>query len=144
MLAEYEPWVISRVTDPRIGIASTLKFLPTVAEVKQACEAEMAPIHRENARRKVEEDRLLRLAEPEEDRANRPNYEELQRRCHAAGLPIGETPSRAAATEQEITDLKAKYGISDAAWDDLPDVASSRHGTMKPLPIVEAASIVGE
>jgi subtilisin family serine protease len=37
-LAEYEQEVVDYVTDPRTGLPSKLKWLPTVAEVREACE----------------------------------------------------------------------------------------------------------
>lgn len=37
-LAEYPPEVIEHVTDPRTGLPAKLKFLPSVAEVREACE----------------------------------------------------------------------------------------------------------
>lgn len=40
VLAEYSQFVVDRVTDPRTGIATTCKFLPTVAELTDACKAE--------------------------------------------------------------------------------------------------------
>jgi hypothetical protein len=39
ILAEYPPDVVQRVTDPRTGIARKIKFLPTVAELSEECEA---------------------------------------------------------------------------------------------------------
>lgn len=44
VLSEYPREVIESVTDPRTGLPSRLKWLPTVAEVKEACEAVMWPI----------------------------------------------------------------------------------------------------
>lgn len=38
VLAEYSPEVIQRVTDPRTGLPRTMKFMPNVAEVSEACE----------------------------------------------------------------------------------------------------------
>ena len=37
-LNEFPPAVIDFVTDPRTGLPSRLKWLPTVAEVREACE----------------------------------------------------------------------------------------------------------
>lgn len=37
-LAEYSPEVIEYITDPRTGLPAKLKWLPTVAEVREACE----------------------------------------------------------------------------------------------------------
>ncbi len=38
ILAEYSPEVIKRITDPRSGLPRKLKWLPTVAEVSEACD----------------------------------------------------------------------------------------------------------
>jgi hypothetical protein len=38
ILAQYEPEVIQRVTDPRAGIPRQLKFMPNPAEVAEACD----------------------------------------------------------------------------------------------------------
>jgi hypothetical protein len=45
VLSEYPIGVLRRVSDPRTGIAGRLKFLPTVAEIKNACDAEMKLRH---------------------------------------------------------------------------------------------------
>ena len=37
-LAEYPKEVIEYITDPRTGLPAKLKWLPTVAEVREACE----------------------------------------------------------------------------------------------------------
>ncbi len=38
ILSEYEPKVIAFVTDPRTGLPSRLKWLPSIAEVRVACD----------------------------------------------------------------------------------------------------------
>ena len=64
MLSEYPQEIIARVTDPRTGLARRLRFLPTVAEVADACEVEMVPYRRrwreELKRREDEQERALR------------------------------------------------------------------------------------
>jgi len=47
ILAEYEPEVIKRVTDPRTGIPRQLKFMPNPAEVAEACDKAKAFIKTE-------------------------------------------------------------------------------------------------
>jgi hypothetical protein len=37
VLNEYPPAIIDYVTDPRTGLPNTLKWLPAVAEVREAC-----------------------------------------------------------------------------------------------------------
>lgn len=39
-LSDYPAHVVSAVVDPRTGLPSKLKFLPTIAEIKSACEDE--------------------------------------------------------------------------------------------------------
>jgi hypothetical protein len=39
VLGEYSPDVIARVSDPRTGVARTNKFLPSVNEISDACDA---------------------------------------------------------------------------------------------------------
>jgi len=38
ILSEYDPAVIKRVTDPRLGIARKSKWMPNPAELSEACE----------------------------------------------------------------------------------------------------------
>ena len=38
ILSEYPQAVVQRVTDPRTGIARKVKFLPSIAELSEACE----------------------------------------------------------------------------------------------------------
>lgn len=39
ILAEYDPEVIRRITDPRTGIPRRMKFMPNPAEISEECEA---------------------------------------------------------------------------------------------------------
>ena len=47
ILAEYEPEVIRRVTDPRQGIAREVNWMPTLAEVSKACNSAKATVEAE-------------------------------------------------------------------------------------------------
>lgn len=42
ILNEYPPAVIDFVTDPRTGLPNRLKWLPTVAEVREGCDLQLA------------------------------------------------------------------------------------------------------
>lgn len=57
-LARFPLEVAQRVTDPRSGLPARSKWLPTVAEVREACDGEMATENRAAARQR-------RLAETE-------------------------------------------------------------------------------
>lgn len=47
VLADYEPDVIVRVTDPRTGLPRKTKFLPNPAEVGEACDEALAAVKAE-------------------------------------------------------------------------------------------------
>jgi hypothetical protein len=49
-LARYSEDVVWTVTDPRTGLPSRSNWLPTIAEVRAACEAEIAPQRRAEER----------------------------------------------------------------------------------------------
>lgn len=117
VLSDYPLEIIRAVVDPRKGLPSRCKWLPTVAEIKEACEAEHAPIVRRveqqhQVRRQLEDRALL-----EAPRENRPTYEDLIQRCVDAGLPMRpkETP------RISVDAVKAKFGISDEAWNAIPN-----------------------
>lgn len=64
ILSSYPQAVAYRVTDPRTGIAGKSQWLPTVAEVRAACEAEMAPARASEAADRRREDTRLYLEGP--------------------------------------------------------------------------------
>ena len=43
-LMAYPPEIVTQATDPRRGIQSTSKFLPSIAELMEACERRMTPL----------------------------------------------------------------------------------------------------
>lgn len=61
ILSEYPDSVIETVTDPRTGIPSKVKWLPTVAEVKTECESHMYRVRYQEAwdRRVAEQRRAI-------------------------------------------------------------------------------------
>jgi hypothetical protein len=50
VLGEYPPDVVEFVTDPRTGIAARLKWLPSIAEVHEACREHGAELEARNKR----------------------------------------------------------------------------------------------
>jgi hypothetical protein len=76
VLSAYPEKVVQRVADPRTGIAGQSKWLPTIAEMKHACEVEMAPTY---AAARRENSRLQLLAlQDHGDRSRRKTYAELK------------------------------------------------------------------
>lgn len=62
VLADYPREVVDHVTDPRTGLPGTQKFLPNVAEVREACDARAASTERARTydERVAEQTRLTR------------------------------------------------------------------------------------
>lgn len=53
VLSAYPPHCIDQVADPCRGIQTRSKFVPTAAEIREACEEAMAPLRREQERERV-------------------------------------------------------------------------------------------
>jgi tryptophanyl-tRNA synthetase len=120
VLAEYPEETIRYVTDPRTGIPSRVDWMPTVGEVKRACEDHYGPtrraLEREAAERKVlEERRQLAIT----DGRPRKTYEELVADCRARGLMISGGKRSAVET---IDAFLAEYGVTREQFDALPDL----------------------
>lgn len=77
VLSSYPEAVAYRVTDPRTGLAGTSKWLPTVSEVRSACEAEMAPAREEEARR-LRRERAAAVLGGSDRRIDKANWDRLQ------------------------------------------------------------------
>jgi len=118
ILSEYPREVIDYVTDPRTGLASTLKWIPEPAEVREVCEAHMAPVRRQQQREAIERKNKQSLEAPV-DRSRRKSYAEIQADFAAASIFIG--GPRRPAPRDTAASLKAKYGISEADWNAIPD-----------------------
>jgi hypothetical protein len=80
VLSDYPIQIVRAVCDPRNGLPSRCKWLPSIAEIKEACEEKQGPIVRERVRR----------AQLEKQFAERDNTD------HSKRLTVAE--------------LKAKYG----------------------------------
>lgn len=117
-LSDYPLDVVRQVVDPRNGIPCKSKWLPTVFEIKEECEAIMAPRRREEERLAREEERKKTLPPPV-DRTSRPTYAELVERCQADGLMIG--PRRVVGGGVSPAEVREKYGISQEQWNAIPD-----------------------
>jgi len=79
------------VTDPRTGLAGKSQWLPTVAEVRSACESEMAPARLKEAREAREAHTAYILAHPPLKKIAKARFDELSekldRREEESGKP---------------------------------------------------------
>lgn len=108
VLTRYPERVARYVTHPAHGLPGRLNWLPTIAEVRSACEAEMKPIYEQAARMKRQQGQNLMLAAPdkpsEEQRAEAVAYWQEMRKTF--GNPEvakpGETAEEALARLEEL------------------------------------------
>jgi hypothetical protein len=116
VLSDYPLDVIARVVDPRNGLPSRINWLPTIAEIKSACEDIEGPRRRSRewesgARRQIAE----RSATAIEDQRPRKTYEQIAAEFAEAGLIIGPKSNPAAATD--LSDFLARHGVTREQWD---------------------------
>jgi hypothetical protein len=101
-LSDYPVEIICQVVDPRNGIPSKIKWLPTIAEIKEACESRYAP-HRYAADwdKRAAEKIAARdtLAIPDYRPKTTPNkqytYAEFMEMTGGKGRPIGRFEQKA-------------------------------------------------
>lgn len=126
VLASYQPHIVAAVVDPVKGLPSRSQFLPTVKEVRDACEE----LYRADVWRRERPDRIERqLRERQnyqrEEAERRLTYAELQARCAQDGLMIGRldkacltTPEAKAAAARQFKD---QFDVSEEVWNAIPN-----------------------
>jgi hypothetical protein len=118
VLMRYPPEVVLQVTEPATGLPSKLKWLPTIAELVEACDTAMEPILRRRERERLAEERRRALPAPTQPK---PTREEL-----AAKYPWlfrhkdTETGQRAQGF-RPLAELAAEYGVTQEQIDALPN-----------------------
>lgn len=78
VLSEYSPDIVQQVTDPRSGLPSSSQWLPTVKEVRDACEAIDGQRRRIAAMAAREEEQLVERRKFEETKKTKPTYDDLK------------------------------------------------------------------
>jgi hypothetical protein len=112
----YPQDIVDYVTDPRTGLPSRNKFLPTVAEVREACEMLMEP-------RRQHEDKLKRRAEQLDARDEwlkpptgpRKTAAEILKGFEEAAFVFGSQKKRITVSRDKFV---RRYGISERDFDD--------------------------
>lgn len=120
VLSAYPLEVVRDVVDPRCGLPSRVKWLPTIAEIKEECEELDGRRRRlqewqERASRRQEEPKALDAPPP----APRKTYEEIQAEFAAVGIFIGNQPKRSSETAETV---RAKFNLTQEQWDALPNL----------------------
>lgn len=120
LLTRYPNHVIVAVTDPVTGIPSKMKWLPTLADIKEACDAlmpsaEIAKMQKQ-AREQIAERETLALA----DGRPKKTYQQIVEETRAMGIPIGRDGGKT-PTGDTLADFFTKYGVSPEQWESIPD-----------------------
>lgn len=119
VLCRYELSIVEAVTSPTDGLPARLNWLPTVAEIRKACEE----VHAQNSRLDEQHTRLI------EQFRERDEYEREQRqrprRLSVAELKAkyGDWDQRAADKLQVQSEARAKLiaQVGEEAFDSIPD-----------------------
>lgn len=119
VLARYSVAIIREVTEPATGLPAQLKWLPTIAEIRNECEVLDAREQRKVEREKQIQEQFAARRQITDQR-ERPSYEELVRRCHADGLLIGPKVSPM-SPPLDPAFVREKHGISQEQWDKIPN-----------------------
>lgn len=106
ILARYPEGIITVVTHPATGLPSKKGWLPTVKEVRDACEHEMEPIREEDARLKLIKEQLEMRERM--DRGERPTMAQLKER-YGENWGIGEPEKPIERKDQAPTIEQLRY-----------------------------------
>ena len=117
----YSMDVLNQVCDPFSGLPSKNTFPPSFREIVEACDEIEAVDKRQRRREASIQEQLAERRENElavADRSQRKTYNEILDDFAQAGIVIGNRPPPCDVTADQI---KHQYGISDEAWDAIPD-----------------------
>jgi hypothetical protein len=125
VLADYPPAVVLAVTDPAHGLPTQGDWMPTIAEVKRACEALMGPFYREQERerRRRETADVLGRAIDGQKRLAAASADEAARQRAIDRWENEIRPQLQPKPKQPVfngRDLMAMGGLTEAEWDALP------------------------
>jgi hypothetical protein len=94
VLAQFPESVVRAVCDPRTGLPVRSQFLPTLFEIRAACDASMRPAQDAERRARIEAERVKdqRLSLTEADSARRKAFIAEWRRTHPEAALAGARP----------------------------------------------------
>jgi hypothetical protein len=100
---------MKEVSDPRWGIATTIKWLPTLYDVKEACEAAMQPIYRRQREAAHLAERRQRLSAPV---VQRPTLAELREKYGENWGLRQDGPDKTRWQPRPLDELLREAGVS--------------------------------
>lgn len=128
VLSAYPIDVVERVIDPVTGLPSKLKWLPSVPEIRSACEEihglqlRIKETHEQIERQLTEREELQRVKA-----SNQETIDEMWADMARRGWKPTEEQQKIRRTVafNDVALLKTKYGVSDEQWNALPDLPDS-------------------
>lgn len=114
MFCAYPVDVMERVVNPVTGLPARSQWLPTLAEVRSACEEIYGPMKWASEWDKRAQRQLEERAQIEADRSSRLNYDELRAKYPEAW--VSEIPN-----PFDVDAFRRKHGISQEQWDAIPN-----------------------
>lgn len=116
VLSEYPAEVVRKVVDPRRGLPARCKWLPSIAEIKEALEAEMAPIRRQREWEASEARRRAQLEQTEEWNRTRflpPSAPRQRQYTYAEALEMGHARPIGRFEDEKRTTREPEKRISE-------------------------------
>lgn len=125
LLTSYPEAIVKAVCDPRGGLPSHSQFLPTIYEIRVACEKRLRPLLDAEARRRRDETNEADRPAPvsEEGAARRKAFIADWRRRTAVAGERDIDPGRA---DRELRDLCAVHGVDPDSLADRPRMRSPK------------------
>ncbi len=119
VLVTFPVSVMRDVTNPVSGLPSKRNGLPTIKEVREACDEGLRCLTREDrwnaqARQQIEERETLAI----EHHRPRKTYEQIVEECRAVGIMIGPKGTKGAV---DVAEIKKRHGITAEQWAAIPD-----------------------
>lgn len=117
VLSRYSMPTITAVTHPVSGLPVEVKWLPSVSEVREACERAELPIRNQEAREKRIAAQMAERRQQDQEADNRPTYEYLKAKYMPnfgitdATVKTGKTPEPAPTVDQ-LRHHYQHYGLS--------------------------------
>lgn len=117
VLSRYPVDVITAVTHPVTGLPIEVKWLPSVLEVREACERAMLPIRSQVAREKRIAEQIETRRREDEARAERPSFNDLKTKYGPDwGLSSAPKATGPAPTAPTVEQLRHHYQHYDLAF----------------------------
>jgi hypothetical protein len=126
ILMHYPLDVVEEVCDPYYGLPSKQNWVPTLFEIRKACDAVAIPRQRAAARQAQLEQQLRERGEEERRllAAPRPTYEEIKADLAKHGIFIGRNGRVQDVLTPEMA--RQKLGLTQGQWDAIPNAPARK------------------